>query len=172
MAECARLGRIVAVHAENEALTSRPHGPSAREFMASRPLVAELEAISRALAFAQDTGCALHVVHVSSGRGVALVADARRRGVDVTCETCPHYLFLSREDVEALGAVAKCAPPVRDEEQRAALWEHLRGGAVHMVASDHSPSSPDLKAGAFGDAWGGIAGCQSTLELLLGECPP
>ncbi len=172
MAECARLGRIVAVHAENDALTSRPHGGSAREFMASRPVVAELEAIGRALAFAEDTGCALHIVHVSSGRGVARVAEARARGVDVTCETCPHYLFLSEEDVEALGAVAKCAPPVRGAGERAALWKHLRAGALQMVTSDHSPSSPELKAGPFGDAWGGIAGCQSTLELLLGECPP
>jgi allantoinase len=81
----------------------------------------------------------------------------------VTCETCPHYLFLTPEDVDALGAVAKCAPPVRGDE---ALWERL--GEVDFVTSDHSPSSPELKAGDFGAAWGGIAGGQSTRELLLG----
>ena len=123
MAICAKLGRLVAVHAENDALTARATGPTARDFMDSRPLIAELEAISRAIAFAEDTGCALHIVHVSSGRGVALVTEARRRGVDVTCETCPHYLFLTPDDVERLGAVAKCAPPVR--EQAAGLWERL-----------------------------------------------
>jgi allantoinase len=169
MAECARLGRLVAVHAENDVMTSNLRGKTARDWMDSRPVVAELEAINRAITFAQDTGCALHIVHVSSGRGVAMVTDARLRGVDVTCETCPHYLCLSEEDVEALGAVAKCAPPVRDAGERERLWEQVRGGAVHMLTSDHSPSEPQLKAGEFGDAWGGIAGCQTTLTLLLTE---
>jgi allantoinase len=130
-------------------------------------VVAELEAIGRAIAFAEDTGCALHIVHVSSGRGVALVTEARLRGVDVTCETCTHYLVLTDEDVEALGAVAKCAPPIRGRDEQERLWEQVRGGALSFVTSDHSPSEPALKAGTFGDAWGGIAGAQSTLELLL-----
>ncbi|MDA0163452.1 allantoinase AllB [Solirubrobacter ginsenosidimutans] len=169
MAECARLGKLVAVHAENEALTARPSGSSARAFMASRPIVAEVEAIGRAIAFAEDTGCALHIVHVSSARGVALVAEARTRGVDVTCETCPHYLWLSQDDVETLGAVAKCAPPVRPDAERSKLWQLVKSGAVDMLTSDHSPSSPELKAGDFAGAWGGIAGCQTTLTLLLSE---
>ena len=167
MAIAARLGLPVAVHAENDALTARSLGPTARDWLASRPVVAELEAISRAIVFAEATGCALHVVHVSSGRGVALVSDARARGVDVTCETCPHYLFLTPEDVEALGAIAKCAPPVRGDQ---GLWDRL--GDIDFVTSDHSPSSPDLKKGEFGAAWGGIAGAQSTLELLLGAVDP
>ena len=161
MAEAARLGRIVAVHAENDALTSRRRGTTARDWLDSRPEIAELEAIGRAIAFAADTGCALHVVHVSCARGVDLVTAARDRGVDVTCETCPHYLVLSPADVEALGPVAKCAPPVRAEP---GLWERL--GELQLIASDHSPSSPGLKAGAFGDAWGGIAGAQTTRTLL------
>lgn len=168
MAVAAELGLPVAVHAENDALTARLRGPSVRDWMASRPVVAELEAIGRAITYAEATGCALHVVHVSSGSGVALVTGARARGVDVTCETCPHYLFLTPEDVEALGPVAKCAPPIRDAPEQDALWERLWHGEVDFVTSDHSPSSPELKAGAFGEAWGGIAGAQSTLELLLG----
>ena len=173
MAIAARLGLIVAVHAENDALTARSFGPTARDWFAARPVVAELEAISRAILFASETGCALHVVHVSSGRGVALIAAARAAGVDVTCETCPHYLFLSQEDVEALGAVAKCAPPVRDATEQVELWRRVHAGEVDMVVSDHSPSEPSLKAGSFGDAWGGIASCQSTRELLLlGEFEP
>jgi allantoinase len=163
MAIAARLGLPVAVHAENDALTARSLGPTARDWLASRPVVAELEAISRAILFAEETGCALHVVHVSSGRGVALVTAARARGVDVTCETCPHYLFLTPEDVEALGAIAKCAPPVRGDRE---LWDRL--DELDFVTSDHSPSSPELKQGDFGAAWGGIAGAQSTRELLLG----
>jgi allantoinase len=161
MAEAARLGRIVAVHAENDGLTSVSRGRGARDWLDSRPLIAELEAIGRAIAFAADTGCALHIVHVSHARGVDLVSEARGRGVDVTCETCPHYLVLTPEDVEALGPVAKCAPPVRHAP---GLWERL--GDVQMVTSDHSPCPPELKAGAFGDAWGGIAGAQTTRTLL------
>jgi len=167
MATAARLGLPVAVHAENDALTARSRGPGVRDWMDSRPVVAELEAISRAITFARDTGCALHIVHVSSGAGVALVTEARRSGVDVTCETCPHYLFLTAADVERLGAVAKCAPPIRDAAEQRALWARL--GELAFIASDHSPSPPELKEGAFGDAWGGIAGGQSTYELLLGE---
>ena len=133
MGRAARLGLPVAVHAESDALTSAlarravAEGRTAmRDYLASRPVVAELEAIGRALAFAEETGCALHVVHVSTGRGVALVAAARARGVDVTCETCPHYLVLDADDAERLGAAAKCAPPLRPAAERAALWAAAR----------------------------------------------
>ncbi len=164
MAIAAKLGAIVAVHAENDALTSRPHaGVTWRDYAASRPPVAETEAIARALAFAEDTGCALHVVHVSTARGVELVAEARARGVDATCETCPHYLFLREADMETLGVLAKCAPPLRAPEP---LWERL--GDIALVASDHSPCPPELKdPDDYFFAWGGIAGAQTTLPLLL-----
>jgi allantoinase len=169
MALCARLGALVAVHAENDALTSGPRGGrTARDYAASRPPIAEIEAIGRAIAFADDTGCALHVVHVSTGRGVDLVTQARARGVDVTCETCPHYLFLGEADMEALGAVAKCAPPLRDP---APLWARIDD--IALVASDHSPSPPELKdPDDYFFAWGGIAGAQTTLPLLLGATDP
>jgi allantoinase len=101
---------------------------------------------------------------------VALVAEARARGVDVTCETCPHYLVLTEEDAEALGNVAKCAPPLRPRDESEALWRALADGTLPMVASDHSPSPWALKNGddAFA-AWGGISGCQTMLPLLLSE---
>ena len=165
------------MHAESEAITAglaqraRAEGRTAmRDFLASRPAVAELEAIARAIALAQESGCCLHVVHVSTGRGVALVADARARGVDVSCETCPHYLVLSEEDAEALGNVAKCAPPLRPSSEREALWRALADGTLPMVASDHSPAPWAMKDGddAF-TAWGGISGAQTMLPLLLTE---
>jgi allantoinase len=177
MCRAASLGLPVAVHAESEAITAglarraRAAGRTAmRDFLASRPVVAELQAISRAIALAHESGCSVHVVHVSTGRGVALVADARARGVDVTCETCPHYLVLTDEDAEALGTVAKCAPPLRPREESEALWHALAGGTLPMVASDHSPAPWALKStdDAF-VAWGGISGCQTMLPLLLSE---
>jgi len=177
MARAARLGLPVAVHAESEELTRRlarravaEGRVGVRDYLASRPVVAELEAIGRAIGFAAETGCALHVVHVSSGRGVALVADARARGIDVTCETCPHYLVLDADDAERLGAVAKCAPPLRDAAEREALWKALRAGDVNLVATDHSPSPASLKEGDDHFAtWGGIAGAQTLLALLYEE---
>jgi allantoinase len=177
MAKAAELGLPVLVHAENkqitDALAQRSVAKlqtSMRDYLDSRPVVAELEAIERAILFAAQTGCSLHVVHVSTGRGVALVAEARARGVDVTCETCPHYLVLTEEDAEALGAVAKCAPPLRPREDLESLWDQLLAGNVEFVASDHSPCPSDMKAGddVF-RAWGGIAGCQSLLNVMLDE---
>jgi allantoinase len=139
-----------------------------RDYLASRPAVAEVEAIGRAILLAEEAGCALHVVHVSTGRGVALVAEARARGLDVSCETCPHYLVFDEEDAERLGALAKCAPPLRPAPEREALWSALADGALPMVASDHSPAPAALKerADAF-EAWGGISGCQTLLGILL-----
>jgi allantoinase len=174
MARAARLGLPVAVHAESNELTRRLAARAAAEgrtamgdYLRSRPVVAELEAIGRALAFAAETGCALHVVHVSTGRGVALVAAARAAGVDVTCETCPHYLVLDEDDAQALGVAAKCAPPLRPAADVAALWDELQRAAVDLVSSDHSPCPPELKAGTdMLAAWGGISGAQTLLALL------
>jgi allantoinase len=172
--EAARLGLPVAVHAESHEIT---HGltqkiategrGSVRAFIDSRPVVAELEAIQRAILLAREAGAKLHIVHVSSGRGVALAAEARAQGADVSIETCPHYLFFTEEDVERLGPIAKCAPPLRDRAEQKALWQQLIQGTVDMVASDHSPAPPEMKTGDFGKAWGGIAGVQSTLAVLL-----
>ena len=171
MREAARLGLPVAVHAESEELTralaGRMTGRTARDFLASRPVVAELEAIQRALLFAGETGAALHIVHISSGRGVATTYEAQTRGVDVSIETCPHYLFFVDEDLERLGTVAKCAPPLRSVSDRDSLWAEVLAGHVDLIASDHSPTDPALKAVDFISAWGGIAGVQSTLAVLL-----
>ena len=173
MGRAAALGLPVAVHAESEAITSalaaravREGRRGVRDYLASRPAIAEVEAIGRALLLAQETGCALHVVHVSTGRGVALVAEARARGVDATCETCPHYLVFDEDDAERIGAVAKCAPPLRAAGEREALWAAL--DEIAWVASDHSPSLPEAKAGDdFFALWGGITGCQALLGVLL-----
>ena len=167
MREAARLGLPVAVHAESDVLVRPMADGSARAFLASRPVAAELDAIRRALAIAAETGASLHVVHVSSGQGVALAAEARARGVDVSIETCPHYLCFTAEDVDRLGVVAKCAPPFRPAEEQARLWAEVLNGRVDIVASDHSPTEPRLKQGSFLTAWGGIAGVQSTLAVLL-----
>src|SRR5688572_14057291 len=169
MERAAVLGLPVLVHAERPAELRPMVGTDWRAWVASRPPRAELAAIERALELAEATGCSLHVVHVSTGAGVAAVAEARARGADATCETCPHYLALTEDDLERLGTLVKCAPPLRPAEERDALWEQLARGRVAFVASDHSPCPPEMKAGGFAAAWGGIAGAQSTLCVLLHE---
>ncbi len=174
MREAARLDLPVAVHAENQEITAALSrravercGRHVRDFLESRPLVAELEAIRRATLLASEARAKLHIVHVSSGRGVALAAQARAQGVDVSIETCPHYLFFTEEDLERLGAIAKCAPPLRSRNEQTALWDELTRGTIDLIGSDHSPAPPELKSGDFFRAWGGIAGIQSTLAVLL-----
>ncbi len=175
MKRAAELGLPVAVHAEDDALAgrllaeARARGEEdAASWLATRPVEVELLAIERACELAGETGCRLHVVHVSSPEGLAAIALARKRGVDVSAETCPHYLLLGAEDVPRLGAIAKCAPPLRDEARRQELWRRLEAGEVDTLGSDHSPSPPGLKRGGdFFRLWGGISGCQHGFPLLL-----
>lgn len=177
MKRAAALGLLVAVHAEDDALArqlteaARGRGATdARSWLATRPIAVELAAIRTALELAGETRCALHVVHVSSAEGLALIAEAKARGVDVSAETCPHYLLLNEEDVVRLGAPAKCAPPLRAEPARRALWESLDAGRVDTIGSDHSPAPPALKTSRdFFAIWGGISGCQHGFPLLLSE---
>jgi allantoinase len=166
MERAAALNLPVAVHAERPARLAEPTGRDWRAWVASRPIEAELEAIETAIAIARDTGCDVHVVHVSSAAGVELVAAAD----GVTCETCPHYLTLSEDDLERLGTRAKCAPPLRSRDEVEALRRRL--SAVDFVGSDHSPCPPEMKQGDFTAAWGGIAGAQATLGLLLEQLAP
>ncbi len=176
MCRAASLGLPVAVHAEN-AVIVRELGvralaegrTSMADFAASRPVAAEVAAVGNAIAIAGEAGCALHIVHVSSGRAAALVAEARAAGADVTCETCPHYLDLTAEDAERIGALAKCAPPLRDAQERHGLRRAVRDGTIDYIASDHSPAPPRLKEGDAFAAWGGISGCQTTARVLLAE---
>jgi allantoinase len=180
MLQAAKLHKIVAVHAEDDRLTAElarqamaQGRTSIRDYLRSRPVAAELDAIKRAIQIAEETRCALHIVHVSCGSGVTLVAEARARGIDVTCETCPHYLVMTEEDVERLGAVAKCAPPLRTPDEQALLWEQLLAGHIQFIASDHSPAPASMKTSAnFFQVWGGISGCQSLLQLLLDKDLP
>jgi allantoinase len=173
MKRAAELDLLVAVHAESEEMTSALTGVAraagkkeVRDYLDSRPIAAELEAIRVAIDLAGETGCRLHIVHVSCGSGVALVAEARVRGIDVTCETCPHYLVLTEHDMEQLGAVAKCAPPLRPSDDQQQLRDRLSD--ITTIGSDHSPSPPEMKQrDNFFDVWGGISGCQHLLPLLI-----
>ncbi len=165
------------MHAESEELTSRLTAEAraagktgVRDYLDTRPIVAEVDAIRRAVLFAAEAGCQLHVVHVSSAAGMAAVAAG---GDTVTGETCAHYLALSDVDMERMGARAKCAPPLRSAAEVQKLWAEVEAGRVTLVSSDHSPAPAGMKTAVdFFAVWGGIAGVQSTRAVLLTGQPP
>ena len=177
MREAARLDLTVAVHAESEELTAQlsqrmmgAGNVDVGDYLQSRPILAEVEAIHRAGLIAAETGARLQIVHVSSGKGVAAALQARARGANISIETCPHYLYFSQDDMETIGAAAKCAPPLRDAAEREDLWSHVLSGNVDVIGSDHSPAPLSMKQGPnFFKIWGGIAGVQSTLAVLITE---
>jgi allantoinase len=170
MKRIAELDSILLVHAEDPDKLKAPAGGGARDFLESRPWEAELAAIHDAINLSRETGCRLHVVHVSWVPAATLVKVAGESGVDVTGETCPHYLLYGEDDLERMGGIAKCAPPFRFNRGLADMWKILGEGWLQMVVSDHSPSTLDLKQGDdFRKIWGGISGCQSTRQLLLAD---
>lgn len=174
MKQAAALGLPVAVHAEDEAMVAeaarraRAEGKtSMRDYLHSRTVAAEVAAIRSACESAGETGCRLHVVHVSCGEGIEEIRAARARGVDVSAETCPHYLVFNEDDAVRIGADAKCAPPLRGEIVRADLVERVRAGEFDTIGTDHSPCPPAMKEGSdFFQVWGGIAGAQQFLPAL------
>jgi allantoinase len=172
MARIARRGSILLVHAEDPVVLGQHMnalgGTSASDFIRSRPPNAELAAIAHAIEMAAQTGCRLHVVHVSTLAGMQMIRAAQGRGVDVSGETCPHYLLYVDDDMQRLGGVGKCFPPFRTAADRDGLWRLLASGELPIVVSDHSPSTLELKQGDdFFKIWGGLSGCQSTRRLLL-----
>ncbi len=179
MRAIAGLSAFLALHAEDDAMTAaltatlRASGRTDRAAWGeARPIAAELAAIDTALALAAETGARLHVVHVSSAAGIDRISAAKAKGVAVTAETCPHYLFFDDSDLTRIGPLAKCAPPLRSAGEREALWERVLDGAVDVIASDHSPCLIEEKTAGNDDifkAWGGISGLQSTLPVLLTE---
>lgn len=175
---CAQLKRILAVHAEDDAMAARLTAEQVaggrrgwRDYLRSRPVEVELAGVRMALEAARETGCALHIVHNSCPEALELIRRARRAGVDVTAETCPHYLLLTERALGRQGATAKCAPPLRPREAVERMWAAVRaGGQIHTIGSDHSPSRPELKRGDdFFSIWGGISGAQHAFPLFIGE---
>jgi allantoinase len=141
-------------------------------YLASRPPAAEEQAIALVARLCESTRARTHVVHHSAASALPLIAAARAKGLPLTAETCPHYLHFAAERVPDGATAFKCAPPIRDEANRAALWRALADGTLDLVASDHSPCTPALKqpeAGDFLRAWGGVAGLQLALPVVWTE---
>ncbi|HWL11553.1 MAG TPA: allantoinase AllB [Ureibacillus sp.] len=179
MKKLAELGHILSIHAENAEITDRlaeemvEQGKTTpSDYVASRPIFTEVDAIKRALYIANLTGCKLHFVHVSSAAGVEEIVKAREEGQDVTLESCPHYFTITASQFEDIGPLAKCSPPLRDESEQEKLWEALELGKIDMLTSDHSPCPPEMKTSETNnifEVWGGITGCQNNVDLMFDE---
>ncbi|HEV2149037.1 MAG TPA: allantoinase AllB [Longimicrobiaceae bacterium] len=171
----AELGAPLLVHAElPEALDRAAPGVAGLDrrsyasYLRSRPPAAELEAVALLVRLCREFGTPLHVVHVATAAAVPLLREAREEGLPITAETCPHYLHFAAEEIADGATQWKCAPPIRGREDREGLWEALRDGGIDLVASDHSPCPPGMKAlgtGDWFDAWGGIASLQLGLPV-------
>ena len=130
------------------------------DFAHSRPVIAELEAIERMITFAEETGVKIHMYHVSSGSGADAVARGKDRGVDVTAETTPHYLWFTEDVLREKGNVARIQPPIRDAAERDRLWAAFEDGAIDVIATDHAPHTDEEKLvdDPFGNTWNSISG--------------
>jgi allantoinase len=179
MQRCAEHGLLLALHAEDHAAThqlgaaARAAGRrTPRDWARARPPATEHQAVAAALDLARATGARLHFVHISTAGAARLIAAAKTDGVDVSVETCPHYLLLDEDDFDRLGTIGKCAPPLRAASEVADLWAALADGTIDWVASDHSPCPPELKSTSdIWTAWGGVNGVQTSLAALLSEGP-
>ena len=141
-------------------------------YLRSRPAAWEDAAIRLLVSLCRRTRCPVHVVHLSSASSIETLRAAKAEGLPVTVETCPHYLCLEAESIPDGATHFKCAPPIRDHENREALWQALFDGVIDFVITDHSPCSPELKLplrGDFDEAWGGIASLQLGLPAVWTE---
>ena len=149
-----------------------PNKRSFRDFVASRPGIWELDAIELLIRLSRETGCRVHIVHLSYAGALPAIRAARAEGLPITVETCFHYLCLNMEDIPDGDTRFKCAPPIRERANNEHLWEALADGTIDFVVTDHSPATPALKKleeGNLESAWGGISSLQYGLPLLWTE---
>jgi len=170
------LGVPLLFHAELEGAV--PIDVSAHElhdylrWLHARPREWEDRAVAMVIEMVEQTGCPAHIVHLSSATALPMIREAKRRGLPLTVETCPHYLCLVAEDIPDGATEYKCAPPIRGSDNRDALWEGLADGTIDQIVTDHSPCIPSLKlpeTGDFENAWGGIASLQLGLASVWSE---
>jgi dihydroorotase len=170
-------GKRISLHAETNSIMERRESrlraagrtePIAH--LAARPAVVAVEAVARAAILAEWTGARIHVLHISSAAELRPLAEAKARGVEITSETCPHYLLLSEVDYEKFGGIIRVNPPVREAPNRQPLWDALMDGTIDMIATDHAPHAPDEKT--RNDIWTvdcGFPGVETQMPLMLTE---
>jgi dihydroorotase len=170
-------GKRISLHAETNSIMERREQrlraagrTEAIAHLDARPAVVAVEAVARAAILAEWTGARIHVLHISSAAELRPLAEAKARGVDITGETCPHYLLLSTKDYEEFGGVIRVNPPVREVTNQLPLWAALMDGTIDIIATDHAPHAPEEKTRA--DIWTvdcGFPGVETQMPLMLTE---
>ena len=167
-----KTNKLVCVHAEEQRIIDDlkekykdKNDPIS--YALSRPHEAEITAIKEVLAIAKNTDVKLHICHVTTDGGLDLIRKAKKEKMNVTCETCPHYLFMTRENMKQIGSFAKVNPPLRTKKDQNALWKGILDGTIDMIASDHAPHTFEEKSQDIWNAPAGIPGVETTLQLLL-----
>lgn len=169
------LGVPLLVHAESEKVASSietVHSRHYRDYLASRPRGMENLAVAQVIEAARRTGGHAHIVHLSSSDAIPMIASARREGVRLTAEACPHYLTFKAEEIADGDTAFKCSPPIREASNRDLLWKGLRDGVLDFIVSDHSPCTAAMKeigGGDFASAWGGVTSLQLSLSAVWTE---
>ncbi|WP_410617274.1 allantoinase AllB [Amycolatopsis sp. lyj-109] len=170
--ELSSFDALMIVHAEDAheiGEAPQPHGGRYVDFLHSRPRQAENLAITHVIEAARRNSARAHILHLSSSDALPLIAAARRDGVALSAETCPHYLSFVAEEIRDGATQFKCCPPIREAANRELLWQGLADGVIDTIVSDHSPCTPELKrfdSGDFGQAWGGISSLQLGLPAI------
>ncbi len=179
MDEISKVGSIVGLHAENSVIIDglekefNKKGYNLGKYHEmSRPEISEIVAIQKALLFSEETGCRFHLCHLSSARAYSIIEEAKRKGIQVTVETCPHYLTLTVEDLEAKGGFAKCNPPVRSKENKDKLWELVKEGKIDCIGTDHTIYTDEDRLKHGNDIWSmppGIGSSDLFIPLMIDE---
>lgn len=150
----------------------KKEGATWEDYLNSRPLVAESMATNNIIQLAKEVGGKIHICHVSHPDVAKIIQKAQRDGVDVTGETCSHYLTFSRDDLIEKGSLFKCAPPLREREAVEEMWKYVHNGTLSCVSSDHSPATREEKDqevhGVFG-TWGGMSGIQHLMQVVFSQ---
>ena len=172
----AETGLRIGFHAENdEILQHRTRQLMAagrtdgRAFVESRPAVCEAESIQRMALFAKYTGTKIHIFHLSSKDGLEMIEEHRKKGVNITTETGPHYLFLTKEDMDEYGTVLRVNPPVRTKEHGLALWDGVMDGRINFIADDHAPHTEEEKMKGIWEAMSGFVGVETLMQVVWSE---
>jgi dihydroorotase len=166
-------GLRIAFHAEDNELNEhftrlcREAAPDPALLPQARPDISEAEAVARALRFSEYTGAKIHICHVSAKRSLSLIREAKRRGIAVSAETCPQYLFLDDSAYPRLGTRMKVNPPIRSAEDREALWGGIADGTIDLIASDHAPHTAEEKDRPLWEAAPGVIGVETSASLML-----
>ena len=172
MTAAKRLGKIIAAHCEDNSLLfgGYIHDGEYAKAHGHRGIssASEYKQIERDLRLAEETGCAYHVCHISTKESVELIRQAKARGVDVTCETAPHYLVLCDEDMQEDGRF-KMNPPLRSREDKKALIEGIKDGTIDMIATDHAPHSAEEKGRGLEKSLMGVVGLETAFPVLYTE---